>query len=173
MDYLYSRPRIKLPQILIINQKKYRKIHKYKFIIVILFLLIFIIISIIKAITPVFNKLCEDKAKGIATLICNRQTSRCLKEYNYSDFIIIHMDDEKNIKMLEANMKNINLVVSDITEKIQQEIDNTGRDNIYIRLGSFTGINLLSGSGPKIPIKISTNGNINTDFKSEFIEKRS
>ena len=94
-----------------------------------------------------------------------------MQGYNYSDFIIIHKDDKNNVVMLESNMFNINSVTSDIAQKIQEQINNTEDSNISISLGSFTGISLLSGKGPRIPIEISTIGNISTNFKSEFIEK--
>ena len=170
MDYIYSRKRIKFPKIVIYKENK-RKINKLNIILIFFIILVIINLLVIKAISPVFNKLCEDKAKGVAILICNTNTSECIKQYNYSDFIIIHMDDDKNIRMLEANMKNINLVISDITEKIQKEINNSQNEELYISSGSFTGVSLLSGRGPKIPIKISTIGNVNTELKSEFFSK--
>ena len=170
MDYIYSRKRIKFPKIVIYKENK-RKINKLNIILIFFIILVIINLLVIKAISPVFNKLCEDKAKGVAILICNTNTSECIKQYNYSDFIIIHMDDDKNIRMLEANMKNINLVISDITEKIQKEINNSQNEELYISSGSFTGVSLLSGRGPKIPIKISTIGNVNTQLKSEFFSK--
>lgn len=170
MDYIYSRKRIKFPKIVIYKENK-KKINKLNIILIFFIILVIINLLVIKAISPVFNKLCEDKAKGVAVLICNTNTSECIKQYNYSDFIIIHMDDDKNIRMLEANMKNINLVISDITEKIQKEINNSQNEELYISSGSFTGVSLLSGRGPKIPIKISTIGNVNTQLKSEFFSK--
>ena len=170
MDYIYSRKRIKFPKIVIYKENK-RKINKLNIILIFFIILVIINLLVIKAISPVFNKLCEDKAKGVAILICNTNTSECIKQYNYSDFIIIHMDDDKNIRMLEANMKNINLVISNITEKIQKEINNSQNEELYISSGSFTGVSLLSGRGPKIPIKISTIGNVNTQLKSEFFSK--
>ena len=62
----------------------------------------------------------------------------------------------------------INKIISQISLKIQDKIDNTPNRDIYIRLGSFTGIKLLSGRGPKVPIRISSIGNINTEVMSEF-----
>lgn len=170
MDYIYSRKRIKFPKIVIYKENK-RKINKLNIILIFFIILVIINLLVIKAISPVFNKLCEDKAKGVAILICNTNTSECIKQYNYSDFIIIHMDDDKNIRMLEANMKNINLVISNITEKIQKEINNSQNEELYISSGSFTGVSLLSGRGPKIPIKISTIGNVNTQLKVNFLVK--
>lgn len=174
MALIYSRPRIRLPRFFIYhtkNSKERKKIKKIYSLIIVLIIYTLIILSIFKAVGPVFNQLCSDKAKSVATIICNQKTTECMKGYQYSDFVIIHTDKNKNIVMLEANMININILVSNIAEKIQLEIDNTQNEDIYISSGSFTGISLLSGRGPKIPIRISTIGNVTTDFKSEFIEK--
>lgn len=171
MSLLYSRPRIKLPKIFILNKRHHQNNNQINKVIVIILIISITSISIIKAVAPVFNKLCEDKAKSVATIICNRQTTQCIKGYQYSDFVMIHTDENKNITMLEANMININIVISDIAEKIQVEIDNTENEDIYISAGSLTGISLMAGRGPKIPIRITTVGNVKTDFKSEFIQK--
>lgn len=171
MSLIYSRPRIKLPKFFIINNKrniKNKKIYKVSFILFI-FLLIFGIV--VKAVTPVFNRLCTDKAKSIATIITNDETTNAITNYQYSDFVIIHKDENENILMLESNMKNINIVISDVAYKIQTSINNTKDENLNISLGSFTGISILSGRGIKVPIRISTVGNVNTNVRSEFISK--
>lgn len=170
MALIYSRPRIKIPKIFIFNKRNNNK-NKINKIIAIIVVAIVVSILILKAVSPVFNKLCSDKAKSVATIICNQKTTECMKGYQYSDFVTIHTDENKNIVMLEANMININILVSNIAEQIQNEIDNKQNEDIYISSGSFTGISLLSGRGPKIPISISTIGNVKTDFKSEFVEK--
>lgn len=171
MSLIYSRPRIKLPKFFIINNKrniKNKKIYKIFFILFI-FLLIFGIV--VKAVTPVFNRLCADKAKSIATIITNDETTNAIINYQYSDFVIIHKDENENILMLESNMKNINIVISDVANRIQTSINNTKDEKLNISLGSFTGISILSGRGIKVPIRISTVGNVKTNVRSEFISK--
>ena len=42
---------------------------------------------------------------------------------------------------------------------------------VKLSVGSFTGINLLAGIGPKIPIELSSTGQINTELKTEFISQ--
>lgn len=171
MSLIYSRPRIKLPKFFIINNKrniKHKKLFKIFFILFI-FLLIFGVI--VKAVTPVFNRLCSDKAKSVATIITNDETTNAIIDYEYSDFIIIHKDDNGNILMLESNMKNINIVISDVAARIQNSINDTKDENITISLGSFTGISILSGRGIKVPIRISTIGNVKTNVRSEFISQ--
>lgn len=171
MSLIYSRPKIKLPKFFIINNKrniKHKKLFKIFFII---FIIILISRVVVKAVTPVFNRLCTEKAKSIATIITNDETTNAISDYQYSDFIIIHKDDKGNVLMLESNMKNINIVISDVANRIQKSIDNTEAQDINISLGSFTGISILSGRGIKIPIRISTIGNVKTNVRSEFISQ--
>lgn len=169
MSLIYSRPRIKLPKFLIINNRKrsFKNSKKLKFLFVTIILFIIFII-IVRAVTPTFNKLCSDKAKSKATLITNEETTKAIMDYKYSDFIVIHKDENGNILMLESNMKNINIVISDVAYRIQNSINHTKEEDITISLGSFTGVSILSGRGYKVPIRISTIGNVKTDVRSEF-----
>ena len=171
MSLIYSRPRIRLPKFFIINNKrniKHKKIFKM-FYIFFAFLLVFGVI--VKSVTPTFNKLCSDKAKSVATIITNDETTNAIIDYKYSDFIIIHKDDKGNILMLESNMKNINIVISDVANRIQKSINNTESEDVSISLGSFTGVSILSGRGIKVPIRISTIGNVKTNVRSEFVSQ--
>ena len=171
MSVIYSRPRIRLPKFFIINNKrniKHKKIFKM-FYIFFAFLLVFGVI--VKSVTPTFNKLCSDRAKSLATIITNDETTNAIIDYKYSDFIVIHKDDIGNVLMLESNMKNINIVISDVANRIQKSINNTESEDVSISLGSFTGVSILSGRGIKIPIRISTIGTVKTNVKSEFISQ--
>ena len=91
-----------------------------------------------------------------------------MKEYSYDKLFEIEKDEQGNIKMIRSNIFTINQITSDIAIKIQKKIDERGSDNINIASGSFTGIKVLSGLGPKVRIKISTIGNVETDLRSEF-----
>ena len=169
MSLIYSRPRIRLPRFLIINNRnksfKNKRISKFLLIILILFI---IFSGVVRAVTPTFNRLCSDKAKSVATIITNDETTNAIMNYKYSDFIVIHKDNNGNILMLEYNMKNINIVISDVAYRIQNSINDTKEEDVTISLGSFTGVSILSGRGYKVPIRISTIGNVKTDVRSEF-----
>lgn len=165
MDYIYSRPRIKIVKF----KKISKKISKKKKFILVFIITVIIITVIIKTIEPLFNRLCKEKAISTATLITNQVTTRVMNKYAYSDFITIHRDKNNNIKMIQSNLQNVNNFIGDVTEQIQNEINKVEDDEISIRLGSFTGINIFSAMGPKVPIKISTLGNIKTSIKSEFV----
>ena len=167
---IYSRPRIRLPKIFFSNGgdkslKRKQKIAKIFIIIVIAFSTVKIVLD---AISPIFNALCEDKAKSIATIISNNEATNVMKDHTYDELFTIEKDNDGNITMIKSNVIQINEIISDVAVKIQNSINERGKENIKITIGSFTGSKLLSGRGPGIPIKISSIGNVETDLRSEF-----
>lgn len=130
--------------------------------------MIITIISIINSIEPILDTLCKDKAKSVATIICNEESTKIINNYQYEDLVTIHRDNENNITMIQSNITPINYIISDAGEKIQKRIDETKNEKTYISLGSFMGSRILSGIGPNIPIKLSLVGNVETDLQSEF-----
>lgn len=172
MDMIYSRKRIRLPKV--VYQKfnfpkktnsNNKKIIKFT---TILSIAIVTFTMAINAITPVFETLCKDKAKSIATIICNEESTKIIKNYKYEDLVTIYKDTNDNISMIKSNITPINLIISDVAEKIQKRLNDVEQDEIGIRLGSFTGAKILSGIGPNIPISLSTSGIVETDLRSEF-----
>ena len=170
---IYSRPRIKIPPIFSNNigdknLKRKQKIVKIFIIMVIAFSTVKIVLD---AILPIFDTLCKDKAKSIATIIANEEATNVMKEHTYDELFTLEKDKDGNITMIKSNIIAINEIISDVAVKIQNTINQRGRENIEIALGSFTGFKLLSGKGPEVPIKISSIGNVETDLRSEFSEK--
>lgn len=176
MDLIFSRRRIKLPKIKFTKKNNFRnnkekifKSRKFIKIICITIVAIFVAWNIIKQIEPILEKECLIRAKSIATEISNKQASLVMSKYKYEDLCNIVKDDEQNIKMIKSNVNLVNEIISDVAVKIQEELNKLETDDIYIRLGSFTGSKFLAGRGPKVNFKISSIGNVETDLKSEFI----
>ena len=171
MDKIYSRKRIHIPNIVYGKfNNNFEKDKKLKFIKIMTILIIAILVAnvIIKAINPIIDTLCRDKARSIATIISNEKATKVMANYEYEDIMTINRDSNNNITMIKANVITINKIISDVALEIQKALNKQRDEDLYIRLGSFTGTKFLSGSGPKIPMKITTVGNVITDFKSEF-----
>ena len=144
---------------------------KLKYLVLIIAIAILIYIIIFKSINPIFQNLCEDEAKSIATKISSEEATRAVRGYSYEDLFTIERDTDGNIQMINANILTINEITSNVSKYIQEAIDNTETSKINIPLGSFTGIKLFSGEGPNIQIDISSAGNVDTELRSEFIAK--
>lgn len=173
MSKIYSRPRIHLPKIFDLRvgeqkTKKGQKIIKIIFIMIVAFSTIKIVLD---AILPLFDSLCEDKAKSIATIVSNEEATNVMREHTYEELFSIERDKDGNIIMIKSNVFPINEIISDVAVRIQNSLDKRGREDIKIALGTFSGFKLLAGRGPQIPITISSIGNVETDLRSEFCEQ--
>ena len=171
MDKIYSRPRIKFTRIK--KQKNNKQFEKKKKIFGNIFIIGLIALitakTIIDALTPIIDMNCSNIAKSIATKISNEQATNVMSKYKYDDLCTISKDVNGNISMISANVIPINEIISEITIRIQDELNKKENDSFKIKLGSFTGIKILSGRGPDVNVKMSTIGNLETELKSEFI----
>lgn len=165
MSKIYSRPRIRIPKMKISKEKANK--------IMTIIMVITIAFSVVKlgldAVLPMFDTLCENRAKSIATMVSNEQATNVMKKYTYDELFSIEKDTNGNIAMIKSNIIPINEIISDVANKIQENMNNRGKEDIEIALGSFTGFKLLAGRGPGVKIKITTIGDVETDLKSEFI----
>ena len=74
---------------------------------------------IISYIEPVFESLCEDKVKSIATIISNQESTIAMNKYQYEELYTIEKDDVGNVVIIKSNVVPINNMISDLTEAIQ------------------------------------------------------
>ena len=170
MSKIYSRTRIRIPKIFVskIGDKSFNQKQKIIKIFIIMVIAFSTVKIVLDAILPIFDTLCKDKAKSIATIISNEQATVVMREHVYDELFSLEKDNDGNIIMIKSNVGPINEIISEVAVKIQNEIEARGRENVEIALGSFSGIKLLAGKGPGVPIRISSIGNVETELKSEF-----
>lgn len=140
MSKIYSRPRIRIPKIFISNIGN-NKINKNKQKIAKIFIIMIIAFSTVKlvldAILPIFDTLCKNRAKSVATIVSNEQATAVMREHKYEELFTLEKDNEGNIIMIKSNVGPINEIISDVAVKIQNEIDKKGRDDIEIAIRKF------------------------------------
>ena len=152
-----------------INKKNNLDIIKLlKFISIILIALIFAY-TIMKSIHPIMEKQCRNMAKSVATKISNVEAGKVMKNYTNEDILQITKDEKGNTKMIGTNIIKLNEMISDISVRIQEGLEDIKNNTFNIRLGSFLGSRLFSGMGPNVKIRMEVIGNIDTELKSEFI----
>lgn len=166
---IYSRARFCSSKECLVVNKEISNKDKTLFSIISIILIAMITFYVVtKAINPIINELCINKAKNIATQISNEEATIIMDKYTYDDLITIIRDNNGNIKMLQTNTKNINQIMSDIPVNIVNRFENKDNANIYIYFGSTLGLRIFSAVGPKIHIKIANVGNVDTKLESEF-----
>lgn len=136
---IYSRPRLKIPKKVFYTGKKLQtnKAKTMSKVIIILIIAFSTVKLVLDAVLPVFDTLCENRAKSIATIISNEQATNVMKEHTYDELFTIEKDNDGNITMIKTNIISINEIISDVAVKIQNEIDNRGKEDIEIAMRKF------------------------------------
>ena len=136
MHKIYSRPRIRIPKIIIQSKKRIKneKARKMTTMLVILIIAFMTAKLILDAVLPIFDTLCENRAKSIATIVSNEQATNVMKQHTYDELFTIEKDNNGNVTMIKSNVIPINEIISDVANKIQEEIDQRGRENVQIAL---------------------------------------
>lgn len=171
MYKIYSRRRF-LIKPLFENKNKQKKMNpKYKKLIVLVVILGVVIKMILNYFEPIFETMCEEKAKSIATIITNQQSTIIMNKYQYEELYTIEKDESGNIVIIKSNVVPINNMISDLTENIQNEFNDIEKTKINIPFGNLLGMYFFSGMGPNIPIQVTISGTLDTEIKSEFISQ--
>ena len=132
-EKIFSRNRLKLPNIKYIGLEKKKKVEKIIAIIAIISIAIIVVETMLKAITPIIDEQCRGMAKAIATKISNEQATKVMEGYKYEDFCKVEKDENNNIKMINTNMITINKIISDIPTLIQEELDKQENNTFNIK----------------------------------------
>ena len=163
MYKIYSRKRLRIK-----NSKNKRKV----IIIILVLIVAFETASLLlNYMNPIFSQISSYEAKKLATFVANDQTTKVMQNYNYDSMFTIQKDAEGNVSMIEMNMYRVNMIISDIAYKIQEQMKNPEKSSISVPLGNFLGIDLFSGYGPNVKIRVVLLGTVETDLRSEFIAK--
>lgn len=129
-------------------------------------------ITIINSINPSLERQSKVIAQNLAQSASNEATQNAMKNIKYADICQIEKDDDGNVKMMNLDVITVNEISSEIVLNMQEYFKKKEKDTVSISLGSLTGNKILAGRGPKINVKITTLGSIQTSIKSELTEVR-
>lgn len=110
------------------------------------------------------------KAKAqlkVVELINQAVYEKVVSETDYKDIVYVHKDDEGRIVMIQANTIILNQIMAKTSNAI---IDSFNDEEEYVKipLGQISGITFLSGSGPKIGVKIILCRQLNVSVEDKF-----
>lgn len=89
-------------------------------------------------------------------------------EVDYNSLVISNTDSEGKVNSLQTDTKKINVLKSEISKKITNNIRNSHIARVGVPMGAFTGVVLLSDIGPDLYVTLSLDGSVTTTIKSEF-----
>ena len=158
-----------------VKKRRLRRKLKFKVKLCLVLLLTIIVAVFLDAqLRPVIQSMAQYRAKNMATQIMNQAVYEVLDQKSdlFDNILTIQKNQEGNITAVEANTSAINRIQSDLSDSIVNSFMNmVGQENneIDIPLGTLLGIQLFSGRGPEIQMKIVPNGAVKTVTESKFI----
>ena len=100
----------------------------------------------------------------------NNAISELMAEEKYSadSFVSFEKGTDGEVRAISCNMPQINALSAELLEKVLGSADNYTA-TVRIPLGNLSGISLLMGRGPKIPIQIVTLTSSRVGFKNNLV----
>lgn len=145
------------------NKKKITRVTIISFVIIVAFVIFAYMIN------PVIMDTVELKSKALATRAMNSSIGDVvMNSIVYDDLVNIISDEFGNISMIQANSLEINNLSKDLAQTCEARIEEYGKAGVTIPIGTFTGIPLLVGRGPRIKVKMTPIGSVRCQFVSHF-----
>jgi len=122
------------------------------------------------SIEPAALEISSHQAKQETIDIINRSASELitLKNSDYGDFASIVYDENGNIASIQTLTANVNMFQTELSERINDDLRSGLNKVIEVPVGSVSGVNLFSGKGPKLKVKVIPIGDVSTTLRSEF-----
>ena len=119
---------------------------------------------------PIVTRLAEAEANYMVSAIVNNAVAARLAEGEmaYNDIISLEKDENGSVKAIMTNTAKVNLLRAEITADVINAFAGGVDTEINIPVGNLTGIKLLSGKGPDIPIELVTAAKTDTQFINHF-----
>lgn len=139
-----------------------------------LYLLIFIVI-IIAIITlieltlqPVLNNVCETEVSGMLTVMINQAVNKETDSISYNNLVTIQTNRQGHIMLMQPNLQIINDLSSNITLRIQKDLDANNNRSIKIPISQIFGVEILSDFAPKFKVNIIPYGSVKSNIIDSF-----
>lgn len=109
-------------------------------------------------------------ACDVVTVNVNRAIAQIMREEDYSGdyFVTFEKNDTGEVTAISSNMARINMLSAQVLERVVGATDNNML-SVDIPAGNLSGIGLLMGKGPKIPVKIIVETTSTVGFNNSII----
>jgi len=149
------------------TRKKNRLLHGSAAVLVTAAVLLYLIHVSIR---PIITTISGNQARILCNSIINNTVLEQIGNLGvgYDDLASFIYDPAGNIAAIETNAMALSSLRARVTEAVNTAIESLGTQNIRIPLGTLTGIEILSGRGPAIPLKMVPSSYVESTLLSNF-----
>ena len=139
----------------------------------ILFLLVALLLFLAAAslyLKDVSTAIAVSHASDAVTVSINNAIADIMRDGDYSAdyFVTFEKSEAGEITAISSNMARINALSAKILDRIVGATD-THMLTVNIPVGNLTGVSLLMGRGPKVPVKIITMTSSRVEFNNSIV----
>ena len=129
-----------------------------------------IFIAICIRIRPMLKEMTAVQAAYISNKAIDEAAAEVLarNDIEYDDLISINLLEDGTVASMTSDIQEMNKFKTELSKAIQEKILEYQDREVSIPLGTLTGIDLLSGRGPRIRMKIELYGNVLANLESKF-----
>ncbi|HOJ09340.1 MAG TPA: sporulation protein YunB [Clostridiales bacterium] len=154
-----------------VKKRHTARIHIYLRFVATIILFVIIVKYAEKTILPYMSNISEYRVKSAINILVNEAVQKTFSEkQRYDELVCINKNEKGEIEAITIDTPKINMLSAKIAQEIQQKINSRDTVLIKIPIGSLLGETILYNSGPSIYATVRQNGNIETEFISEFLE---
>ena len=137
---------------------------------VVIFVAVILFAVINVRVRPVLKEMTAVEAGYITNIAVNAAAEGVLsrEDISYDDFITLNTLEDGTVSSMTSDIHEMNKFKTEISKEIQNKLADYCEREVSVPLGTLTGIDLLSGRGPRIKMKIELYGSVNTNLKSSF-----
>lgn len=143
---------------------------KHVWIIIFLALFLFGLQRADQAIRPMVIQVLEYQCKALAVQTIQQACNSILEQNSslYQDLYSIQRDAEGQVQSVVANTARINSLEDALVDRVNRSLDQLQQVPLHISIGTLSGIQLLTGRGPTIPIQVQPLSLVSSQVQSDF-----
>lgn len=139
--------------------------------------ILLIIIVVLALLTAVFftqlsrhiSEISEFESKQAALDVINAAISRELEKLPQSSYIKISETDGR-ITAIDSDTNGVNILQSSVSRAVNDSLSQLEGKSVSVPIGTLSGMNILTGRGFDVPIRLHMIGAAKTEFKSVFTD---
>lgn len=115
------------------------------------------------AVTQISNAVTSAVSESVAAGIASEQIS-------YEDMVYVETDADGRVTALKSNLAQANLLRSELLSMVLEKVSELKQEDFSIPFGNLTNLDVLSGKGPDITIRVLSVGGANASFEHVFTD---
>lgn len=131
---------------------------------------VIVFVAINVKVRPLLKKMTAVQAEYITNLAVNEAAEDVLarEDIDYQRFVSLHQLDDGTVSSMTTDIREMNKFKTALSKEIQNKLGEHCDREVSVPVGTLTGIDLLTGRGPRIRMKIELYGNVTASLKSSF-----